>query len=342
VDIGSHKENASKQKLEPGFDSIKAGKALAALDPDFRITFRFSFSHTAAQIRLAANILALCGTDLFFRFIGTSGGDNRLASGAVDEALAVPSIAELKAATQHSSGGAPMLDASPFIHSRRRMMTLKQLRTVALAGTLLIGSAAMGYAQSSSTIGAGGSTAGGGSSSTTLGTGGSAAGGGSGGSASTLGVGGATAGNGSASTSLGTGGSAAGGGSGSGSASTLGAGGATAGQGSSSTSLGTGGSAAGSGSGSGSASTLGAGGTTAGQGSSSTSLGTGGSAAGSGSGSGSASTLGAGGSTAGNGSASTSLGTGGSAAGTTGMNNGHHGKRKGEMRHHRKHHGDRD
>ena len=52
-------------------------------------------------------------------------------------------------------------------------MNLKQLRTVALAGTLLLGGTALGYAQSSSsTLGAGGSTAGGGSTSTTLGTGG--------------------------------------------------------------------------------------------------------------------------------------------------------------------------
>jgi hypothetical protein len=157
---------------------------------------------------------------------------------------------------------------------------LMKLRTIALAGTILLGTAAMGYAQSSSTIGAGGSSAGGGSTSTTLGTGGSSAGGSGSGSASTLGVGGATAGNGSTSTSLGTGGSAAGGGSGSGSASTLGAGGATAGKGSTSTSMGTGGSAAGSGSGSGSASTLGAGGSTAGKGSTSSTMGTGASSAG--------------------------------------------------------------
>jgi hypothetical protein len=65
VDIGSHKENASKQKLEPGFDSIKAGKALAALDPDFRITFRFSFSHTAAKY-VWRQIFSLCAEPIFF------------------------------------------------------------------------------------------------------------------------------------------------------------------------------------------------------------------------------------------------------------------------------------
>src|SRR4051794_37612037 len=70
-------------------------------------------------------------------------------------------------------------------------MTLKQLRIAALAATFLAGSAALGYAQSSSTVGAGGSSAGGGTSSTTLGTGGSSAGGSAGaGSSSTLGVGG--------------------------------------------------------------------------------------------------------------------------------------------------------
>ena len=76
---------------------------------------------------------------------------------------------------------------------------------------ILTGTAALGYAQSSSTIGAGGSTAGGGSSSTTLGTGGSAAGSGSGSSSSSsMGTGGSSAGKGQSSSSMGTGGSSAG------------------------------------------------------------------------------------------------------------------------------------
>src|SRR5437762_30033 len=69
-----------------------------------------------------------------------------------------------------------------------------KIRTTAMVATLLAGTAAIAYAQSSSTLGTGGSTAGSGSSSTTLGTGGSSAGGGTGaGSASTLGTGGSTA-----------------------------------------------------------------------------------------------------------------------------------------------------
>src|SRR5437764_14132368 len=160
-----------------------------------------------------------------------------------------------------------------------------KFRVTAMVASLLAGTAALAYAQSSSTLGTGGSSAGGGSTSTTLGTGGSAARGGSGsGSASTLGTGGSTAGGGSTSTTLGTGGSAAGAGTGSGSASTLGTGGSSAGGGTSSTSLGTGGSAAGTGkSGTNTSSTLGTGGSTAGRersGSSST-LGSAGSSAGS-------------------------------------------------------------
>ena len=85
-----------------------------------------------------------------------------------------------------------------------------KLRTTALITAFLTGTAAIAFAQTSSTIGAGGSAAGGGSSSTTLGTGGSSAGGYGGGTSSTLGTGGSTAGSGSSSTTLGTGGSAAG------------------------------------------------------------------------------------------------------------------------------------
>src|SRR3569623_1274437 len=157
-------------------------------------------------------------------------GQNRLPlrSGAVTgkfKLLAALPIEQSDAATRNAAA----LNASRT--QGGLLMTLTKLRTIALAGTVLLGTAAMGYAQSSSTIGAGGSTAGGGAGS---------------GAASTLGVGGATAGNGSASTSLGTGGSAAGSGkSGSGSASTIGAGGSTAGKGSASSSMGTGGSSAG-------------------------------------------------------------------------------------------------
>src|SRR5437660_1898763 len=57
--------------------------------------------------------------------------------------------------------------------TRRVRMTLKQLRIAALTATFLTGTVALGYAQSSSTVGTGGSSAGGGTSSTTLGTGGS-------------------------------------------------------------------------------------------------------------------------------------------------------------------------
>src|SRR5206468_1114112 len=104
-----------------------------------------------------------------------------------------------------------------------------KIRITAMVATLLTGTAAIAYSQSSSTIGAGGS-AGGGTSSTSLGTGGSAAGGTAGtGSASTLGTGGSSAGSGKSSTSLGTGGSAAGTGTRSGTSSTLGTGGSTAG-----------------------------------------------------------------------------------------------------------------
>src|SRR5262249_60099121 len=52
-----------------------------------------------------------------------------------------------------------------------------KLRITAMVASLLAGTAALAYAQSSSTLGTGGSTAGGGSTSTTLGTRGSAAGG---------------------------------------------------------------------------------------------------------------------------------------------------------------------
>ena len=48
-------------------------------------------------------------------------------------------------------------------------------KATALVTALLAGTAAMAYAQSSSTLGTGGSSAGGGTSSTTLGTGGSSA-----------------------------------------------------------------------------------------------------------------------------------------------------------------------
>src|SRR5215210_7887452 len=72
--------------------------------------------------------------------------------------------------------------------TRRVRMTLKQLRIAALTATFLTGTVALGYAQSSSTVGTGGSSAGGGSSSTTLGTGGSSSGGSGSGSSSTLGV----------------------------------------------------------------------------------------------------------------------------------------------------------
>src|SRR6266568_4480803 len=180
-----------------------------------------------------------------------------------------------------------------------------KLRATALVTALLAGTAAMAYAQSSSTLGTGGSKAGGDSSSTTLGTGGSATGGSSGSSSdSTLGTGGSSAGGGSSSTTLGTGGSAAGGGTGTGTSSTLGTGGSNAGGGSSSTTLGTGGGAAGNGK-SGTSSTLG----------------TGGSAAGSEKGTGTSSTLGTGGSTAGSktpgSGSSTTMGTAGSAAGSS-------------------------
>src|SRR5947207_1584395 len=67
-------------------------------------------------------------------------------------------------------------------------------KATALVTALLAGTAAMAYAQSSSTLGTGGSTAGGGKS----------------GTSSTLGTGGSTAGSGSSSSTLGTGGSAAG------------------------------------------------------------------------------------------------------------------------------------
>src|SRR5437763_944432 len=81
-----------------------------------------------------------------------------------------------------------------------------KLRVTAMVASLLAGTAALAYAQSSSTLGTGGSSAGGGSTSTTLGTGGSAAGGGSGsGSASTLGTGGSTAAGGPTSPPPGTG-----------------------------------------------------------------------------------------------------------------------------------------
>src|SRR3954465_7512624 len=98
------------------------------------------------------------------------------------------------------------------VQRRETQMTLGKIRIAALAATFLAGTAALGYAQSSSTIGAGGSTAGNGSSSTTLGTGGSASGSGSGsGSASTLGTGGSSAGGKSGSSStVGAGGSSAG------------------------------------------------------------------------------------------------------------------------------------
>jgi hypothetical protein len=80
-------------------------------------------------------------------------------------------------------------------NTQERAMTLKQMRMAALTATFLTGSAALVYAQSSSTVGAGGSSAGGGTSSSTIGTGGSAAGGGTGsGSSSTLGTGGSSAG----------------------------------------------------------------------------------------------------------------------------------------------------
>src|SRR5438045_2903690 len=89
-----------------------------------------------------------------------------------------------------------------------------KIRVTAMVASLLAGTAAIAYAQSSSTLGTGGSTAGGSSTSTTLGTGGSAAGTGKRmGSSSTLGTGGSTAGererSGSSST-LGTAGSSAG------------------------------------------------------------------------------------------------------------------------------------
>src|SRR2546423_1176022 len=51
-----------------------------------------------------------------------------------------------------------------------------KIRTTAMVATLLAGTAAIAYAQSSSTLGTGGSTACKGSTSTSLGTGGSAAG----------------------------------------------------------------------------------------------------------------------------------------------------------------------
>src|SRR5437764_12492121 len=102
-----------------------------------------------------------------------------------------------------------------------------KFRVTAMVASLLAGTAALAYAQSSSTLGTGGSSAGGGSTSTTLGTGGSAAGGGRTGTSSTLGTGGSTAGSGKSGTSstLGTGGSTAG----SGSSSTVGTGGSSAG-----------------------------------------------------------------------------------------------------------------
>src|SRR5436305_853904 len=79
-----------------------------------------------------------------------------------------------------------------------------KLRVTAMVASLLAGTAALAYAQSSSTLGTGGSSAGGGSTSTTPGTG-------KAGTSSTLGTGGSTAGRGSGSSStLGTAGSSAG------------------------------------------------------------------------------------------------------------------------------------
>ena len=86
---------------------------------------------------------------------------------------------------------------------------MRAMKTIFLAGTLVLGAGSLALAQSASTVGAGSTSNTPTSSSATGGTGGSAAAGGT--SASTLGVGGTSTGAGGTSSSLGTGGSAAGG-----------------------------------------------------------------------------------------------------------------------------------
>ena len=86
---------------------------------------------------------------------------------------------------------------------------MRAMKTMFLAGALVLGVGSLALAQSASTIGSGGASSTPTSSSATGGTGGSAAAGGT--SASTLGLGGTSTGQNGTSSTLGTGGSAAGG-----------------------------------------------------------------------------------------------------------------------------------
>ena len=86
---------------------------------------------------------------------------------------------------------------------------MRAMKTMFLAGALVLGVGSLALAQSASTIGSGGASSTPTSSSATGGTGGSAAAGGA--SASTLGLGGTSTGQNGTSSTLGTGGSAAGG-----------------------------------------------------------------------------------------------------------------------------------
>jgi len=86
---------------------------------------------------------------------------------------------------------------------------MRAMKTMFLAGALVLGVGSLALAQSASTIGSGGASSTPTGSSATGGTGGSAAAGGT--SASTLGLGGTSTGQNGTSSTLGTGGSAAGG-----------------------------------------------------------------------------------------------------------------------------------